>query len=198
MQRLFNVTKWRRLCEGQAIPFPADRPRVVRLELNAPQAVGLYLLDAPSGKMVFLARVIGRDTVEFHVGGPFSLVADGEVFVYAAQGEVIHHVNDDPEIYTRVVERRQLNPEIVAIQRAMNLNIERRLAAQRDEFNAAIRRMQSDRKVAARRAADAASQPEGESAAADDGSGVQGAEPVADASPAPGAGDLSGHKRGKR
>lgn len=194
MQRLFNVTKWRRLCEGQALPFSSERPRVVRLEVNAPRKVGLYILDVPSGDTVFLALVEGRDTVEFHVGGAFSLVADGEVYVYTPQGEVIHHVSDDPEIYTRIVERKAMNPEIAAIQRAMNINIERRLAAQRDEFNAAIRRMQSDRKVAARAAReavqplDAAEDVDSDGSADEPGSG---AEPVA--APLP---EKAGKRRG--
>lgn len=175
MQRLFNVTKWRRLCEGQTITFPNARPRVVRIEVNAPRAVGLYLFDADTGEAVFLARVEARDTVEFTVGGNFSLVSDGEVYLYTADGEVVHFESVDPVIFTRIVERRALNPEIVAIQRAMNINIERRLAAQRDEFNEAIRRMQSDRKVAARRAAEPVAEPEGEDADSSDE-----AAPVAD------------------
>lgn len=156
MQRLFNVTKWKRLCEGQSLTYPNARPRVVRLEVNAPRAVGLYLFDAATGEALFLARVEGRDTVEFYSGGDFELVSDGEVFLYTADGEVAHHEVLDPVIFTRIVERRQVNPEVAAIQRAMNINIERRLAAQRDEFNAAIRRLQSDRKVAARSAVDEA------------------------------------------
>lgn len=156
MQRLFNVTKWRRLCEGQTITFPTARPRVVRLELNAPRAVGLYLFEAETGEALFLCRAEGRDTVEFYSGGGFSLVADGEVFIYTADGETVHHEAVDPVIFTRMAERRSIHPEIAAIQRTMNINIERRLAAQRDEFNAAILRMQRDRHMAARAAADQA------------------------------------------
>lgn len=197
MQRLFNVTKWRRLCEGQAVPFPSERPRVVRLEVNAPRAVGLYILDVPSGEMVFLARCEGRDTVEFHVGGAFSLVADGEVYLYTPQGETIHHVNEDPEIYTRITERRQRNPELDAIARAMNLNIERRLAAQRDEFNERIRVLQRDRALASRRAADEAAKPSGEGKPADDDPELSASEPVPDTASATGARDARRDKRGK-
>lgn len=141
MQRMFNVSKWQRLCEGGAIRFDGGRPRVVRLELNSPQPVGLYLMEPVTGEALFLCRVVGRDTVEFQVGGKFTLVSDGEVFVYTAGMEMIHHVVDDPVIFTRITERRQVNPEIAAIQRAMHLNMERRLAAQRDEFNSLLRRV---------------------------------------------------------
>lgn len=149
MQRMFNVTKWRALTEGQALTIDNERARVVRVEVNAPQPAGLYLFNAGNGAAVFLARVVGRDTIEFYSDGKFTLVSDGEVYVYTADGETVHHESVDPVIFTRITERRQVNPEIRRIQEVMNLNIERRLAAQRDEFNAAIRRMQYERAAAA-------------------------------------------------
>lgn len=139
MQRMYNISKWKRLDEGQSLHFDGDRPRVVRIEVNSRDLVGLYLFEALTGKTVFLSASQGRDTIEFHCGGAFSLVSDGEAFIYTADGEFIHHEAVDPVIFTRITERRQINPEILAIQRMMNLNIERRLAAQRDEFNAILR-----------------------------------------------------------
>lgn len=193
MQRLFNLTKWQRLVEGRSLSFPTARARVVRLEVNAPRAVGLYLFDAATGEALFIARVEGRDTVEFYSGGNFELVSDGEVYVYTADGESVHYEAIDPVIFTRIVERRQLNPEIAAIQRAMNINIERRLAAQRDEFNEAIRRMQSDRKMAARREAEAAAEPK----SGDDGGGDE-TPPVADSGAAEPAAPADSDNRRKR
>lgn len=177
MQRLFNVSKWSRLCEGGSLKFGASRPRAVRLEVNAPRAVGIYLFDAESGEALFLARVEGRDTVEFHTGGAFTLVSDGEVFVYTAGMEHIHHVAVDPVIFTRITERRQVNPEIAAIQRLMQINIERRLAEQRNEFNAALARVVQGgaRQVSTGRERVASVQPP-----ASDNSGSDGEEPASD------------------
>lgn len=197
MQRLFNITKWRLLGQGQGFAFASERPRVVRFEVNAPQAACLYLQAPESGETIFVARCEGRDTVELHVGGGFVLVADADVWIYSADGETIHHVNEDPEIYTRITERRQRNPELDAIARAMNINIERRLAAQRDEFNAHIRQLQRDRAVASRREADEAAIAAAASATADDSSDVPAKEPLPDAAPAPSSGDTGGNKRRK-
>lgn len=168
MQRLFNVSKWRRLVEGGSMKFDIPRARVVRLELNSRAEVGLYLLDMETGEALFLSRSVGRDTVEFHCGGSFNLVSDGEIFIYTADGEQIHHEVVDPVIFTRITERRQINPEILAIQRMMNLNIERRLAEQRNEFNDRIRQLQRDRALAARAAAAEAAKPADESVSASD------------------------------
>lgn len=139
MQRLFNITKWTHLESGESAAFPTDRARMVRLEINAPTVALLYLADPESGVMRFLARVTGRDTVEFFVGGPFSIVSDGECFIYTADGQSIHHESVDPVIFTRITERRSVPPEMAHMQRMMQINIERRLAAQRDEFNSLLR-----------------------------------------------------------
>lgn len=139
MQRLFNVSKWSRLVEGGALSFESNRPRVVRLEVNSRMPVGLYLLDVPSGATMFLATTCGRDTVEFHCGGNFSLVSDGECYIYTADGESIHHESPDPVIFTRIADRRGVPPEIRAITETMNRNLERRLAQQASEFNAILR-----------------------------------------------------------
>lgn len=141
MQRMFNVAKWTRLDEGRSLVFGSNRPRVVRLEVNSREPVGLYLLDVPSGTTLFLAASCGRDTIEFHCGGNFSIVSDGEVFIYTADGETIHAEIPDPVIFTRIAERRQVPPEIKAITDVMNRNIERRLAQQASEFNAILRRV---------------------------------------------------------
>lgn len=134
MQRIFNVDKWTSIEVGQVLEFPVERPRLVRLEVNAPDVALLYLLDA-SGTAMFLARVCGRDTVEFISPGAFSLsVTDGACSVYTVDGTVGHRTVEAPQSFTTIVERRKRNPELDAMMRMMNQNIERRLAQQADEL----------------------------------------------------------------
>lgn len=150
MQRLFNIGKWTVLRDGQSLRFESDRPRVVKLDVNSRSDVGLYLMDAVTGGTVFVARVCGRDSVEFHVGGSFTLVSDGECSVYTADGQSIHHEVVDPVIFTRMSERRQIAPEVRKIQELMNLNMERRLARQRVEFEAILKRLDASSGVGPR------------------------------------------------
>lgn len=164
MQRLYDVTKWRSLRQGEALRFETARSRVVRLDVNSRADVGLYLLDAVSSETRFLAVTRGRDSVEFIVEGAFTLVSDGDIQLYTADGQFIHHEVVDPVIFTRITERRVMSPEIQEIQRMMNFNIERRLAAQRDGFNAVIheQRRRFAEEAAARKLAEAAVAKEAE------------------------------------
>lgn len=141
MQRMFNVMKWKRLTEGQALHFKNPRPRAVRLEVNARTRTGLYLDEKKD--VVFLAVVDGRDTIEFFTQGEFTLVCDGDCMVYTIDGEYGHHVAVDPVIFTRLADRPSLAPELQAIQRAMQLNVERRLAQQQQDFERVLAEIQA-------------------------------------------------------
>lgn len=193
MQRMFNVAKWARIGEGEVLDFNGNRPRVVRLEVNAPSPSRLYLYDRDEGGGIFLAKVDGRDSVEFHAGGKFSLMADAECYVYTADGQHIHHEAIDPVIFTRITERRQIPAEIAHMQQMMQINIERRLAAQRSEFNDLLRSMQADRVAAARAARERPSQPPAASASEPaSASGANGADARPAAPPAGGAAGQGG------
>lgn len=138
MQRMFNLDKWLLLKEGETITFPSRRPRTVKVEVNAPQSVCLYVRDGDKPNQ-FLALVEGRDTVEFSSAGDFSLsVEEGSIWVYSADGDHVHAVVEDPVIFTRIAERRTRNPELEYITHVMQSNLERRLAQQADELERAI------------------------------------------------------------
>lgn len=144
MQRIFNVTKWRTISEGKGIEFPGSRPRVVRLEVNARSEVGLYIIqtnrDPDTGEVQpdderFLARVCGRDTVEFHSAGGFALVVDeGECEIYTVDGDVWMYVDLEPRIFTKMASRRKRSPELEYIAHQMQANMSRLLERQANEI----------------------------------------------------------------
>lgn len=145
MQRLFNLSKWTELRDGEALPFKGARPRTVRLELNAPDEVSLYSVE--NGEPIFLALVRGRDVVEFAPDGEFALAVEGgTVFVYTADGQDVHSIAPDPVIFTKIAERRRRDPAMELMMYEMNRNIEKRLQAQHADF---------ERIIAAREAAGA-------------------------------------------
>lgn len=147
MQKLFNVDKWTRLIEGDAIQFANPKARNVRLEVNAPVETALYYIDTETGETYFLALVKGRDTLEFGTIGPYSITLQtGECSIYTADGTDISQTVVAPVIFTKIMERRRRNPELEYIAATMQRNMERRLEQQAVELE----------NLFARRAADAA------------------------------------------
>lgn len=134
MQRIFNVDKWSLLEDGKSVSFGKVEPRRVRLHVNAPDPAKLFYSD-PDGTVTFLARVLGRDVVEFGAYGEFSLTAEGgDIWFDTVDGEDISFAIPDAVIITKITERRARNPELEMMQYMMNQNIQRRLDAQRDEL----------------------------------------------------------------
>lgn len=129
MQRIHNVSGWTQLKPGEAFKYTRTRPRRVRIETNSPGEARLYLVD-DYGQIVFLARVLGRDTIEFDVVGAFSLMADAEgseVFIQTMDGDTIHSVIEAPVSFARIMERRPRNLELERITAEMAYNMNRRL-----------------------------------------------------------------------
>lgn len=134
MQRLFNVDKWLHVEDGKAITFEKANSRRVRLDVNAPAPANLYYADG-DGRITFLARVLGRDVIEFASYGEFSITVDGsDVWVHTIDGEDISFAIPDAVVFTRIVERRQRNPELEMMNYMMNANFQRLLEGQRDEL----------------------------------------------------------------
>lgn len=135
MQRLHNISKWFEVGMGKAVHFGNPAPRFVRLDVNAPEPTSLYYADG-NGEVTFLARVVGRDVIEFRSDGEFSITADDGKLVnlYTIDGEDISFSIPDAVKLTKLVERRQRNPELELMQHMMNRNLENRLNAMRDEM----------------------------------------------------------------
>lgn len=130
MQRMYNFDKWMNLGDGQGLRFAGNRPRQVRLEVNAPQETRLYVEDDDeTGVCNFLALVKGRDTIEWSASGAFILRADGgDVSVYTADGADISLELEAPVSFTKIVERRKRNPELEQVLAVLNRTMEERIA----------------------------------------------------------------------
>lgn len=182
MQKIFNIDKWTTLVEGTSIAYSNNRPRNVRLEVNAPQKSALYVVDQ-DGEAHFLALVEGRDTIEFGTTGPFDLTVEGaNVMIYTADGDDISQKVVAPVIFTKIVERRRRNPELEYIAATMQRNMEKRLEQQAHELEQLFAR----RAAASESVAPSAGVPNGAGAAPGQADGAEPSDPpVAEA----GAGD---------
>lgn len=139
-QRIFDVLKWTCVEEDAVLPFPDDRPRPVRLDVNAPAAAELYYVSE-DGEVRFLATVDGRDTVEFTTAGRFSLAVRGnECWIYTVDGKDTATETIDPVIFTKIVERRRRSPELVKMELAMYANMNKRMEVMEREIHRGILR----------------------------------------------------------
>lgn len=134
MQRMFNLSKWRAAGAGEIIRFESDRPRTVRLEVNTPE-IALLELHEDGREPCFLARVEGRDTIEFSADGSFEISCDtSDVYFYTAEGDDWSVEPVDGRTFTRIVERRSRNPEMEMMMHMAMRNMEQRLDAQAAEL----------------------------------------------------------------
>jgi len=134
MQRMFNLAKWRTITEGEMIAFATERPRQVRLEVNSPDRVRLFVQEG-TNEPAFLARVEGRDTIEFSADGPFELtVTGGDCAFYTADGDDWSVAPVEDTTFTKIVERRMRNPELEYMMAMSHRNMEVRLEQQAIEM----------------------------------------------------------------
>lgn len=143
MQRIFNVDKWQRVENGRAVNFGKSDPRRLRIDVNAPDPVKLFYSDG-NGETMFLARVCGRDVIEFNALGAFSITVDGgDLWLATVDGEDYSFDIPDAVILTKIAERRPRNLEFEMMQYQANANIERRLQQMRRELDAEWARRQA-------------------------------------------------------
>lgn len=152
MQRMYNLSKWLEVKEGDQINFTGSRPRTVRLEVNAPGEVALYVLPFDDldqdgeplfGSPIFLALVKGRDVIEFSPDGAFAVTPEGgSCYFQTADGDVVHVEVVAPVSFTKIVERRRRDPVLEQMMYEAQRNAEKRMAIMLDQqaamFNAAL------------------------------------------------------------
>lgn len=148
-QRMFNLSKWSVIRDGEELYYDNRKIRQVVLDVNSSDDVRLYISQAsdqvenspqaleddaagrrPNPGQVsaadtvrFLALVRGRDRVEFTVEGPFALLAEGgDCFVYTVDGMDAATRVTAPLIYTRIANRKDRNPHLDMLMRQSKLN----------------------------------------------------------------------------
>lgn len=132
MQRVLSVYDWQKLPEKEQITVQSDVPgqRVVRLRVNAPQRVALYLRLPDLVDPVFLSTVHGLDEIQFNVDGDYKLFAlGGELWFDTLDGVRADVEAVEPDSFTTIAERQPRNIELELVERKMQQNIERRMAA---------------------------------------------------------------------
>ena len=128
MFRLKNLDRWRTI-PTNGFSFKNAEPRTVRLEVLAEDAVYLYVAQGKDSPQ-FIGTFHGYDVVEFEVGGPWKLASSkGKVQVHTPELDGPTAVEiPDAVTFTKIVTRRQRNPELELMMSKMSQNMERRLA----------------------------------------------------------------------
>lgn len=127
--KLKNLDKWLPLASGEVVTLGGGDPsdsRKVRLEVNAPYEVRLYI--GINEEQRFLALVKGLETVEFFVRGQVDIHSDGDVALYTAEFETVSFYVPEATTFTKIAERRHRNPELEYVMHRMTENMERRMA----------------------------------------------------------------------
>lgn len=117
----------------------ANNPEVLR-DLDASRVGRRFLPGDDPGiwkddEGLFLCHCRGgRDTIDFAVDGPFSLVVvGGPVFIYSQDSQQIEMHVLEPEVFTRIANRRQRNPQFEMMMYQQRMNMERRFQELADE-----------------------------------------------------------------
>lgn len=167
MQRILSVYDWQLLPEGSqfSVSSDIDHQRSVRLRVNAPMPMALYINQAELDAPVLLAHVVGLDEIQFEVLGDYVVMADqGDCFFDTLDGTKPFVESVDNESFTQIVERRVRNPELELIERRMQENMERRMALMAAEVAQITAQQQANREAAyaeARAAVDTRTAPAG-------------------------------------
>ena len=138
MMRWYDLASWVALPAGKTIGFDNPKPRTVRLDVQLEEP-GVVRVTTGEGVMM-AGYVASNETIEFFASGQYVVGADVDMYVYTSDLEVVHIENEGGEAYTRIVERRQRNPELEAMERRMHENMQRLFAKTQNEREAAVNR----------------------------------------------------------
>lgn len=129
MIKLDSLSRWNALPKGGVLTLAGDAQRRIRLNVNSPKRISLFIVN-DDGEPIFLAAPVGRDIVEFAAGGDVRITTDdNDVFIYTAENEPTFHIVEDAEIYTQIANRAARNPDLEHMLYLQQINMERRFAA---------------------------------------------------------------------
>lgn len=175
--KLNSLGRWKELEASAVIQFERTAgERRIRLHLNL-EAETVFFLEDENGPRFLTTVPAGVETLEFNAAGGvavFPAEGSGRVMFQTAEGEPTFSDVVDPVVFTKIAQRRHRNPELERMMFVMNQNLERRLAMQAAEFEAALARGREGEEINAEQAI----VPDATGAAAEAGSGaVQSQEP---------------------
>lgn len=162
MLKLGKLTDWIAVQEGDEAIFDATTPRRVKVEIRTLVRENVFISIGEDDPR-FLCVVDGYENVEFFVDGPFTLAAEGPMFVRSVDSARLGMENTDEEIFTKMHDRPAIAPEIAAMQRVVARNMERMRAQMFADVQGMVRSTERENKrraaaaeAAERAAADAA------------------------------------------
>lgn len=147
--KLNSLDRWKELPPGQSINFDhgvEGQERRIRLHLNLADQTAFYVENKDGPRFLCVAGP-GLETVEFSAFGKIAVMAEDasdSVHYQTAEDEPTFAVVVDPVIFTKIANRRHRNPELEEMMFRMNQNMERRLAQQAGEIEAAFARRQKE------------------------------------------------------
>lgn len=133
---LKNLDRWKRIGKGTAVPFNNKEPRKVRLEVLA-EDVTVLRVGQGKGSAMFIGRFLGYDVVQFQVDGPWTLQADGGICYFWTPELEDFGAPEIPEAvsFTKIMNRRERNPELELLMKKVGDNMERRIAQVERDVN---------------------------------------------------------------
>lgn len=192
--KLHSLSRWLPLNSGDAIVFEKSSgtgERRVRLHLNLARQTTFFVEDK-DGARLLATLPAGLETVEFSAAGKVAVFAEdgaAEVHYQTSEYEPTHVRVVDPVIFTKIANRRHRNPELEEMMFRMNQNLERRLAIQAAEIEAAFERRRKEEEYG--RSAEIIETDAPGAAANAGGSEIQPQEP-----PSPASGEATGSEAG--
>jgi hypothetical protein len=147
--KLHSLDRWNVLAPKAAVVFDnssGSGDRRVRLNLNLAKQTTLYVEDS-NGPRLLVTAGPGLETVEFAAPGKVAVFAEdgaAEVHYQTAETEPTFVSVVDPVIFTKIANRRHRNPELEEMMHRMQANLERRLALQSSEIEAAFERRRQE------------------------------------------------------
>lgn len=147
--KLNSLSRWLSLDNTKAILFSgtSDNERLVRIQFNLEAVTTFYVGKDQMDADLLCTIGPGQETVEFYAQGDFYIFAEkdaGMVKYQSADLEPTFSEVVDPVIFTKIANRRHRNPEMEEMMYRMQLNVERRLAQQAGELEAAFERRRKE------------------------------------------------------
>lgn len=129
---LNDLHKWRPI--GGGLRFPRPEPRNVRIEFLSDEEVKIFVRETAAGEAKphdhFVGLVRGYEVIRFAVRGPFEVHQGkgGGALLWTPEVETAGAVEvPDAVSFTRLITRKQRNPELELMMHRMSQNMERRL-----------------------------------------------------------------------